>query len=199
MNIQFSITYIIVFFLVMLLASGYIVRSCNQKATIDRLEQTNEGLTKKFSYYEAKNGILAAKTQVLQYTISEYKKIYPEGLKELNNLRIKPKRLVQISEVATKTENFITAKWNDSIIKDSTKIYFFEYTDNWISASGITDKDSVSITLNSIDTLVQVVYWGKRRNPYLWFFSPRKLEQIILCKNPRSKIYYDRIIQITKN
>ena len=198
MNIQFSITYIIVLSLVLLIASGFIVRSCKQKSTIDRLEQTNEGLAKQFSYYEAKNGILAAKTQVLQYTVSEYKKLYPDGLKELNNLRIKPKRVVQITEVATQTENYISAKWYDSTGKDSIKEKGFHYTDDWVSVNGTTQNDSVSLIITTADSLVQVVYWGKRRNPYLWFLSPRKLEQIISCKNPRSKIYYDRVIQIVK-
>jgi len=198
MNIQLSITYIIVLSLAMLITSGFIVRSCRQKSTIDRLEQTNEGLAKQFSYYEAKNGILAVKTQVLQYTLSEYTKLYPDGLKELNNLRIKPKRLVQISEVATKTENHITAKWNDSTGKDSIKEKGFDYTDDWVSVTGTTQKDSISLLITTVDSLVQVVYWGKRRNPYLWFLSPRKLEQIISCKNPRSNIIYDRVIQIVK-
>jgi hypothetical protein len=173
MNIQLTITYIIVLSLVMLIASSFIVRSCKQKATIDRLEQTNEGLAKQFSNYEAKNGILAAKTQVLQYTLSEYTKQYPDGLKELNNLRIKPKRVVQISEVTTKTENYITAKWNDSTGKDSIKEKGFDYTDDWVSVTGTTQNDSVSLLITTVDSLVQVVYWGKRRSPYLWFLATK--------------------------
>jgi hypothetical protein len=109
------------------------------------------------------------------------------------------KRVVQISEVATQTENYITAKWNDSTGKDSIKFKSFNYTDDWVSVYGNTQNDSVTVSITTADSLIQVVYWGKRRNPYLWFLSPRKLEQIISCKNPRSKIYYDRVIQITKN
>jgi hypothetical protein len=46
------------------------------------------------------------------------------------------------------------------------------------------------------DTLVQVVFRGKRIHPWLWIFSRRQLMQRIQLKNPQAQIHYSEIIQI---
>ena len=49
-----------------------------------------------------------------------------------------------------------------------------------------------------LDSLIQVVYRGKRKQPWLWLFSPRPLEQLIYNKNPNSKISYQKTIKLSK-
>ena len=53
---------------------------------------------------------------------------------------------------------------------------------------GIAIGSTQNVSIQSTDSLMQVVYKGKRKKPYLWFFSKRQLEQVITNKNPNSKL-----------
>jgi len=168
------------------------------KHNYNRINQSFADSKKELINFKAVNGKLATKVDVLQFRNTEIENIYPKILEELKNLRIKNRMATQFSETIMEHELAISTDLKDSIIEDSIKVQNFDYKDEYYEVKGQIINDSIHLNINSCDSIIQVVYKGKRKRPWLWIFSKRQLEQVIYSKNPNSKISYSRIIQITK-
>ncbi len=168
------------------------------KHNYNRINQSFADSKKELINFKAVNGKLATKVDVLQFRNTEIENIYPKILEELKNLRIKNRMATQFSETIMEHELAISTNLKDSIIEDSIKVHNFDYKDEYYEVKGQIINDSIHLNINSCDSIIQVVYKGKRKRPWLWIFSKRQLEQVIYSKNPNSKISYSRIIQITK-
>jgi hypothetical protein len=84
----------------------------------------------------------------------------------------------------------------DSIILDTIQVRVFHYSDPWLELDGIAIGDTQKVRVRLSDTLVQVVFKGERTNPWLWVFSPRKLQQRAQLASPYSNIFYQQTIDI---
>lgn len=178
-----------------------------------RLTHSFEAANKFIEYYQAENGKLVGKTEVLQLKNSELEKIYPTIIDEIRNLKVKPGRVESYTENVITQEKQITTVLRDSVVNDTVRVKVFEYKDEFYNVYGrITNPnnsmvgianpdqqhDSIFVQISSTDSIIQVVYRGTRYKPWLWFLSRRKLEQAISCKNPNSKIIYSKHIEIVK-
>lgn len=163
-----------------------------------RLTENIAYIDEHLSYYKSKSGDLVAQNKVLVFRNREFKKAFPKLQKEIKDLKLKPKRVTSISSSVLKTEKSITAPIRDSLIHDTIKARVFDYKDEFYTVYGIAVKDTQEVQISSTDSLIQVVYKGKRKRPYLWIFSKRRLEQVISNKNPNSKISYAKHIEIIK-
>lgn len=163
-----------------------------------RLEQSFIAANQDVQYYKSRNGELVAKVDALQLKYNELKEIYPEIIAEIRNLKIRTGRVDQYSETVIHTENDIVTTLRDSIIYDTIPVKVFNYCDEFYTISGIVVNDTQRVHIESRDSLIQVVYRGDRIKPWLWIFSKRKLQQVVSCKNPNSKIEYTKIINIKK-
>jgi hypothetical protein len=86
----------------------------------------------------------------------------------------------------------------DSVIHDTVPVKVFSYKDNFFNVHGLSHDSTQEVKINYQDTLVQVVYLGPREKPWLWIFSPRKLQQRVTLKNPNARITYSEFIQIQR-
>jgi len=116
----------------------------------------------------------------------------------INDLKVKIKRVNSVSSTVVESEKHIETIVKDSIINDTVIAKVFNYKDDFYKIKGVSINDIQTVDIQSIDSIIQVVYKGKRKRPYLWFFSKRQLEQVISSKNPNSKITYSKYIKITK-
>jgi hypothetical protein len=148
--------------------------------------------------YKLKNGRLAAQNRVMQLRYNEMTAVYPSILEEVRNLEIRPKYLTQYSETVVNQEKEIRTNLRDSIILDTVKARVFDYNDQFYSVKGISMGDSQRVRIQSRDSIIQVVYRGRRIRPWLWILSKRSPEQVITSKNPSSTILYNKTIQIQK-
>ena len=164
----------------------------------DRVLQSFEAVESEIKLYKTRSGELVAQNQVLQLQYDEMKKIYPQILDEIKNLDIKPRNVTHYSETLVKQDKEIQTIIRDSIIMDTIPARVFSYQDEFYQVKGIAIRDSQTVHISSIDSIIQVVYKGHRIHPRLWFLSKRKLEQTISCKNPNSTILYNKNIQILK-
>ena len=198
MKIRLAVTYISVLFLSLLITWGYAKRLETRKQTNNRLLQNLNNTEQSLEYYKTENGELAAKNTVFVYTIDELEQTQKKLVSEIENLKVKPKRVTTLSQTASKTEINITVPVHDTITSDSVTGHILHFHDDWLSIRAMAIEDTAHIAIRSVDTIMQVVYKGKRKKPYLWFFSPRQLEQVITSKNPYTTIVYNKTIQITK-
>jgi len=168
------------------------------KQNYNRINRSFANSKKDVVYYKDQNGKLAAKVDVLEFRSQEIDHIYPEILAELKNLKINKHTATQYSETLISNQIHLSAALHDSISNDSIKLQQFEYQDAFYQVSGQIQRDSIQLQINSCDSIIQVVYKGKRKHPWLWILSKRQLEQVIYSKNPNAQISYSRIIQISK-
>ena len=72
----------------------------------------------------------------------------------------------------------------------------FNYHDEFYTMSGIAVGDTQKVNIQSRDSLIQVVYRGKRYKPWLWIFSRRRLEQVVGSKNKNCRVEYSKTIKV---
>ena len=164
----------------------------------DRLSKTLAQTVQQLKEIQTQSGQLAVENEVLQLRLKELSTLYPKLLDEIRNLKINPKRAESISSTAINTEKRIITVLRDSIIHDTIPVKVFSYTDNYYQVHGIAKDSTQEVKINYQDTLVQVVYLGPREKPWLWIFSPRKLQQRVTLKNPNARITYSEFIQIQR-
>ena len=174
---------------------SYLIHS---KKNVKRLENSFAISQSSAEYYKGLNGKMVAKVEILELKHTELKKIFPQILTEIENLKIKSKRVNQYSETVIHQDKEIIRELRDSLVYDTIKVKTFDYQDDYYQVSGNITPDSIRMNIHSSDSLIQVVYKGQRINPKLWIFSKRQLEQVVSCKNPNSTIQYSRYIQIEK-
>lgn len=163
-----------------------------------RLEDSFATANRNVNYYQGVNGQMAVRINTMELKNHELNLIFPQILKEIENLKIKSKRVNTFSETVIHQDKEIIRELRDSLIYDTIKVKAFDYQDDYYKVSGNITPDSIRMNIHSSDSLIQVVYRGQRRNPKRWIFSRRQLEQVVSCKNPNSSIQYTRFIQIEK-
>ena len=172
----------------------------NQRLREDnaRLANNMETLNESIKYIQTQNGKLAAQTDVLLVRTGELKELLPVQAKTVTDMGIKLNRATQVSSTVIETQKNIITVVRDSIVHDTVWVKVFSYKDQWYQISGIGNDKTQQLSIFSTDTLTQVVFKGERIKPWLWIFSPRKLQQRVSVSNPNSTIKYSNLIQIQK-
>lgn len=148
--------------------------------------------------YKAKNNLMVASIEQLELTVSELKQSRTELMREIKNMRIKPKRVISVSETATRTEVAIKSPIRDTIYIDSgkvRKVKQFNWSDHWTQVNGIITNDSVAINYKSVDTLVQVLHIERRKFLFIQW-GVKAIRQSVMLKNPNAQIVSTEYIKI---
>ncbi len=198
MNIKLKIIAIIVFVLmgvgIYILANAYVSIKKDNARIIENTALLNNDL----EYQKSRTGKLIAKNKVLIYRNKEFKKAFPKLIKEIEDLKVKSKHVLSVNSTVLESHKKFVSILKDSLINDTLIAKVFNYTDDFYRVRGVAVNDSQRVEIQSTDSIIQVVYKGKRKRPYLWFLSKRQLEQVISNKNPNSKISYSKHIEIIR-
>lgn len=174
--------------------------SCIEK---DRLQHNQEALMGEIQLYETKAGESAASVLRLQLTYNELDKHYQDVCQEAKDLGIKLKRLQSVSQTATTGNIEIQTDIKDSIryvpeihLVDTLKT--FSWNDPpWAKISGVIDSGKVNLSVNTTDTIIQIVHRVPKR--FLFFrFGCKAIRQEIVSKNPYNRIVYSEYIELKK-
>jgi len=149
-------------------------------------------------HIKIQNGNMAVQSDVLVLRLQELKKLFPDQANIIRQMGIKINKARQLSSTIYHTEKNIETILQDSVIYDTVQVKVLNYSDQWYDIKGIAVGNSQQLSIKSSDTLVQVVFKGQRVKPWLWIFSPRKLQQRVSVSNPSSIIRYSELIQIQK-
>jgi len=187
--------------LLLLLVSAVIVLwNSNQRLRLETARMTSnlQTLTASLDFVRTQNGTLAAQTNVLLLRTNELKQMFPAQAKSITDLGVKISRATQVSSTVIESEKNVVTLLRDSVIHDTIRVKVFTYADQWYQIKGINQGDSQSLQIQTTDTLTQVVFKGEREKPWLWIFSPRKLQQRVSVSNPNATIKYSSVIHIQK-
>ncbi len=189
---------LIISFVVILLASLFLSNNKALRLENERLTLNVQSLAGEISFVKTQNGKLAAQTDLLLLRTNELKTLFPREAKRIFDLGVNVSKATQVSTTVVETQKNIITLIRDSIVNDTIHVKEFEYKDQWYQISGIAKGDSQQLKIHSTDTLTQVVFKGERIHPWLWVFSPRKLQQRVSFSNPNATIKYSQLIQIQK-
>ena len=186
--------------LLVVLGAILLLWKSNQRLHADnkRLSSNIKTLGAELSMVKTKSGQLAAQSDLLVLQTRELKKLFPKEVKQIENLGVKVNKTTQYSTTVVETKTNVLTTLRDSIVLDTVQVRVFDYQDQWYQIRGVIEKDTQRLVIKSMDTLTQVLYYGERQKPWLWFFSPRKLQQRVSVSNPNATIKYSQTIQIQK-
>jgi len=172
----------------------------NQRLHADnkRLSSNIKTLGAELTLVKTKSGQLAAQSDLLVLQTRELRKLFPKEVKQIENLGVKVNKTTQYSTTVVETKTNVLTTLRDSIVLDTVQVRVFDYEDQWYQIRGVIEKDTQRLEIKSMDTLTQVLFYGERQKPWLWFFSPRKLQQRVSVSNPNATIKYSQTIQIQK-
>jgi hypothetical protein len=186
--------------LLVLLSAVVLLYKSNQRLHADnkRLSSNIKTLGAELVLVKTKSGQLAAQSDLLLLQTSEFKKLFSKEVKQIESLGVGVSKTTQFTTTVVETKTNVITTLRDSLILDTIKVRIFNYQDQWYQIQGISEKDTQRLVIKSTDTLTQVVYRGERIKPWLWVFSPRKLQQRVTVSNPNATIKYSQTIQIQK-
>jgi hypothetical protein len=186
--------------LLVVLGAILLLWKSNQRLHADnkRLSSNIKTLGAELSMVKTKSGQLAAQSDLLVLQTRELKKLFPKEVKQIENLGVKVNKTTQYSTTVVETKTNVLTTLRDSLILDTIQVRVFDYQDQWYQIKGVIEKDTQRLVIKSMDTLTQVLFYGERQKPWLWFFSPRKLQQRVSVTNPNATIKYSQTIQIQK-
>ena len=167
-----------------------------EKDNYQRVFTAGEVLGHELTALRLENGQLASENQVLQLKSKELAALLPELAAEVRALNVRLGKAHSVSATGFTAQTPATVLLRDSVIFDTVKVHLFNYQDGFFSVQGKAIGNRQHLELSYQDTLVQVVYRGKRERPWLWILSPRKLMQRVSLKNPKANIHYTQQIQI---
>lgn len=163
-----------------------------------RLENNNYALIESVKTYRTKADESAASVQVLRLKVGEYEELRAADAERIRNLKIKLKRLESASKSVTKTAVDITVPLRDTVIlRDTLRLHdtvrLFRWRDSWVTVDGVIDKDSVSCSVSSVDTLHQIIHRIPRR--FLFFrYGTKAIRQEIVSSNPHTEVVYSEVV-----
>lgn len=136
--------------------------------------------------------------RVLQLSVAEVRRQYPEIKQQLKDMDIKLKNVETVQNINTVTTNSVNTVLRDSTINDTIVAKISTYKDKWIDFKLININDSIKTTIITRDSLF-IALSKVRRNLWQWLRAePREVRSTVKNYNPSSVIKYNRLIKIGK-
>ena len=168
------------------------------RAEKERLEANQTALLSQVEYYTTKNGKSAADVRKLTLTVDELKQYNATLKKTADDLGIKLKRVQSASTTGVRTEvKFITQVRDSIVYRDSiiVPVQAFTWRDPWTDVVGVIERDSVDLSVQSVDTLTTIVHKIPHK---FWFikWGCKAIKQTVVSSNPHTKINYTEYIEV---
>ena len=168
------------------------------RAEKERLEANQTALLSQVEYYTTKNGKSAADVRKLTLTVDELKQYNATLKKTADDLGIKLKRVQSASTTGVRTEvKFITQVRDSIVYRDSiiVPVKAFTWRDPWTDVMGVIERDSVDLSVQSVDTLTTIVHKVPHK---FWFikWGCKAIKQTVVSSNPHAKITYTEYIEL---
>lgn len=148
--------------------------------------------------YKTRNNRLVSSIEQLELTLWEVKANRTTIVKELHNMKIRPKDAIAVGKTTTESAVSIKAPIRNEIRIDSgrvVKVKEFNWSDTWTSINGNIEEDSLTLHYNSRDTLVQVIHVEKHKFLFIRW-GVKAIRQSVTLKNPNSHIVSTEYIKI---
>ena len=178
-----------------------------------RLRRNQEALTSEIEHYKSENGDAVATIQALELHLAEFKRMRQRDTERIKELNIALRRVESIAATSTSTRLTVEAPLHDTTVARTdlcstltTRMGFepildkgegFEWSDKWVTVKGVILNEKVECTIESVDTLHQVLHRVPRK--FLCFrFGTKAIRQEIISTNPHTKVVYAEYIELSR-
>ena len=178
----------------LLVVCGLYLRHNNKE--VARLRNNCEALSSETKLYKTRLDNSAASVVALQLRLDEYRKQHAKDLRHIRALDIKLRRVESVATTATESKTKFVAPRIDTVILRDT-LSLFRWSDSWTRVEGTIRNNEVKCSIESIDTLHQVIH----RVPHRWWFNrygTKAIRQEITSSNPHTRIVYTEYIELPK-
>lgn len=169
-----------------------------ERAEKERFKANQTALLAQVDYWATENEKSAAGVLKLSLTVDELKQTNAALKKTTDDLGIKLKRVQSASTTGVKTEvKFITQVRDSIVYRDSivVPVKAFTWRDPWTDVNGVIERDSVDLSVSSVDTLTTIVHKVPHK---FWFikWGCKAIKQTVVSSNPHTKITYTEYIEV---
>lgn len=187
--------YLIFAFLAAFCAIIYLwVRADYLKEEKSRYKANFEVSRSELLYERTAKGELIARVGALELDNAELRHGFREVNQTLKDINVKLRHMESYSATSTETTyNFHTA-FRDSVIRDTVQIEKLEYRTEWVDLEIFKAGDLAEVSLQTRDSLIQVVHWERTRGFWFVRWGRKRFTQTIKSSNPDSKITYSELI-----
>lgn len=161
-----------------------------------RLRNNNEALASETTLYKSKLEESAASVVALQLEIDEYRTRNARDAKRIRDLGIRLRRVESIAKMAVESKVQIATSLRDTLILHDT-VSLFRWNDSWVRIEGLIRKGVAECSVESVDTLHQIVHRVPRRFLFLRY-GTKAIRQEVISSNPHSRIVYAEYIELPK-
>ena len=161
-----------------------------------RLENNQTALCEEIARYRTELDEEAASVRALRLRCEEYRKLRGEDARRIRELGIRIRRLESTALTATETRTELQTIIRDTVIRHDT-LRVFHWSDRWVRVDGRILRDSVECSVESRDTLRQIVHRIPRRFLFIRY-DTKGIRQEIICSNPHTKIAYSEYIELER-
>lgn len=166
----------------------------NKNLECRRLEQNQHALLSDIETFKTKADEWACTTEILQLEIKELRRARSEDIKRLKEMGIRLKHAESYAKSITQHKSSATLPLHDSIVAQDTVRTFHTQQGN-TELHGLIRNDSISYTMQSTDTLYQVIH--RVPHKFLFFcYGTRAIRQTVWSSNPNTKIIYNEYIEL---
>lgn len=182
--------------LLLLIAS--VVGLRKERAEKERFKANQTALLSQVEYWATEHGKSVADVLKLTLTVDELRNANARLKQTADELNIKLKRVQSASTTATETEVKVITQVRDSVVyRDSVvvPVKAFVWRDPWTDINGVIEKDSVDLSVSSVDTLTTIVHKVPHK---FWFikWGCKAIKQTVVSSNPHTKITYTEYIEV---
>lgn len=169
-----------------------------ERAEKERFKANQTALLAQVDTLTTESGKHAADVLKLSLTVDELRNANAQLVKTADELNIKLKRIQSASTTATNTEVKVITQVRDSIVyRDSVivPVKVFTWRDSWTDVNGVIERDSVDLSVSSVDTLTTIVHKVPHK---FWFikWGCKAIKQTVVSSNPHTKITYTEYIEV---
>ena len=190
----------LLFVIIILTGSLFVsVRSCQDiREDRNRLSDNQRSLMSDIEFYMTKDSLSAASVERLTLSNREFNQYCDDLEKQVKDLNLKVKRLQSVSQTATETKYVIKTVIRDSVIPERMDtLRCINFRNDYLTLSGCVDRESFCGTIESRDTLVQIVHRVPRKFLFIRW-GTKAIRQEVISKNPYSSIVYSEYIELKK-
>lgn len=169
-----------------------------ERSEKERFKANQTALLSQVDYWTTESEKSAADVLKLTLTVNELENSNARLKRTADELNIKLKRIQSASTTATETEVKVITQVRDSVVyRDSVivPVKAFDWADPWTSVSGVIERDSVDLSVASVDTLTTIVHKVPHK---FWFITwgCKAIKQTVVSANPHTKITYNEYIEV---
>lgn len=188
---------IVVIIIVMFTLGGFYIMLNGKKDTQRVRDSFSSALKDSVEKYKTKSGLVAYKSDQQELTKKEVNDIYPDLVKEINDMKIRLHNVESVDRTyTTNTTNITTTVRKDSVVVDRIKYAPIDYQDSFNIVHGLLRDTTLKLAISHKEMLTIVPYFERKK--VLWILPiGRKLYKVaIKSSDPNTIVNYNQYINI---